>query len=105
MGVCKELEALPVNLKEKMIMDRNEYDWLFRLVLEEGMDSGVFNIQNVTVTTYLIIGALNWAPYWYKESGTMSKAEISLLVRNNLIRMVCVDKLNDWQEYKKLTSK
>lgn len=86
----QHLEALPVNVREQIVLDRNEYDSLFRIVLEEGMAKGTFIRQNVTVTTYLILGALNWVPYWYKEGGAMSKEEITSFMRNNILRMMGV---------------
>ena len=89
--LLQHLDALPTHFRDQMIRYHNDYDSLFRIVLKEGMNSNQFIKQDATIVTFLIIGTLNWVPYWYKEGGAMSKQEIILFIRSNLFRLIGVN--------------
>ena len=56
---------------------RDHFEALFRQVVSEGVDKGVFRSVDVPVFTRLLLGAHNWVGVWYKPSGRLNGAQIA----------------------------
>lgn len=69
--------ALSPRQRRTIIAMRDEYDALFRSILRAGVASGAFKPIDVKVVGFAIVGALNWMPHWFSQSGPMSKDEIA----------------------------
>lgn len=69
--------ALSPKQRRTIIAMRDEYDALFRSILRAGVASGAFTPIDVKITAFAIVGALNWMPHWFSQSGPMSKDEIA----------------------------
>ncbi|MDR5826279.1 TetR/AcrR family transcriptional regulator [Caballeronia sp. LP006] len=50
----------------RIIDMRDEYESLFRLVIEEGISQGVFKPANAKLIVKPLLGALNWTTLWYR---------------------------------------
>jgi len=46
---------------------------LYKNLLKEGALSGAFKMDDETVATFAILGAVSNVPYWFKPHGTLSK--------------------------------
>lgn len=88
--ILQHLESLPPRIKDIAVAGRNEYDKIFRTVLLEGMEKGCFRQQNPTITTYLILGSLNWIPHWFSSKGPLNKEDVAKFFVDNLLRVVKV---------------
>ncbi len=62
---------------QRVIIDkRNEYDETLRLVIQRGIDSGVFEQTDVKMASFAIASIIARARIWYKPGGPMSVEEI-----------------------------
>src|SRR6266852_8286522 len=72
-----ELEALsPAHLKA-VIVRRDEFDHGVRLVLEEGMATGVFAAGDPKLLAFALFGAVNWIPRWFNPDGPSTSQDIA----------------------------
>ncbi|MGE4239813.1 TetR/AcrR family transcriptional regulator [Ramlibacter sp.] len=73
-AIAPGLSLVAARLRPSLIASRNEYDDLFKSLLEAlPLPSGV----NRRLMRLQILGALNWTPYWYQEDRTHSPAQIA----------------------------
>ena len=72
-----EWKFLPEDLKNKMIARRDNYEGHFRRVIKQGMDKGVFEVEDFRVATLFILSALNWSYHWIKPEGALSLEALS----------------------------
>ena len=72
-----DLEALsPAHLKA-VIVRRDRFDRGIRQVLEEGMATGAFAPDDPKLTSFAVLGAVNWIPRWFNPKGPASSQEIA----------------------------
>ena len=72
-----ELEALsPAHLKA-VIVRRDEFDHGVRLVIEQGMATGVFAAGDPKLLAFALFGAVNWIPRWFNPDGASSSQQIA----------------------------
>lgn len=55
----------------------DKYVDLWTQILDEGSRTGEFTVQQPKIVALAILGACNWVYRWYRESGTLSPAEIA----------------------------
>ena len=64
-----DLEALtPAHLKA-VIVRRDRFDRGMRLILEEGIATGVFAPGDPKLVAFAMLGAVNWIPRWFNPDG------------------------------------
>jgi AcrR family transcriptional regulator len=57
---------------------RDTIDALYRDLVREGIDRGVFRADlDVKMTAYLLLSAVNWTYTWYRPGGSLSAAQIA----------------------------
>jgi len=56
---------------------RDRYENLYRHVIEEGVQSGVFAHADPKMAAVLILSTVNWLPQWYNPSGPLSPEEVA----------------------------
>jgi AcrR family transcriptional regulator len=56
---------------------RNNYEALFREILEEGQKQRLFRIKDVRVAARAMLGAINWFLRWYRSGGRLTVDEIA----------------------------
>jgi AcrR family transcriptional regulator len=54
-----------------------EIDQGIRRLLRDGIADGSIETPDVKMTAFALAGALNWIPHWYRESQSMSAAQIA----------------------------
>jgi hypothetical protein len=64
-------------LKVRHIGKRDEFEALWRQIIQEGVESGVFATVDIPITTFAILGVLNWTITWYQETGRYSADELA----------------------------
>ena len=69
-------EALSPPLLAKVIAKRDEFDRGMRMVIQQGMDEGLFTIADPKMVEFAIMGAVNWISKWFDPAGPMTSKEI-----------------------------
>ena len=70
---------------------RDRFELLWRDLIQEGRDQGVFNCSETDLVTRALLGVLNWTITWYRPGGVFSPAELAeqyadLFLRGLLVR-------------------
>lgn len=88
-----EHRSLEPGLHELHAQRRDRFEHLWRELLQEGLDSGVFCCIDPTLTTRALLGSMNWTITWFRADGSLNPREISdqyaqlflqgILVRDN----------------------
>ena len=55
---------------------RREYENIFRAIVQEGIEEGIFKPMDVKFTVLTLFSSLNWIYHWFKPSGKMNPKEI-----------------------------
>jgi len=74
-----EYRSLEPELRARHILRRDQFEDLWFTILKEGIDNGVFSIENPVLTTRAILGVLNWTTTWYHPGGALTTQQISSL--------------------------
>lgn len=76
-GALSQEYALPSNHMRNLIRIRDEYDGLLRKIIADGVRQGVFLDIDPKLTSYIIIGSVNYIQHWYLPHGKLTKEEIA----------------------------
>jgi TetR/AcrR family transcriptional regulator, cholesterol catabolism regulator len=80
-----DLEALsPAHLKA-VVHRRDRFDRGMRLIIEEGMATGVFAPGDPKLLGFAMLGALNWISRWFNPNGPSSSEDIATRFADYLI--------------------
>ncbi|WP_234553844.1 TetR/AcrR family transcriptional regulator [Thermus caliditerrae] len=72
-----EWKHLSPPLLEEARALRRRYEAGVQAVLQEGVDKGVFQVEDVRLATLFLLSALNWTYQWYRPDGPMPLEELS----------------------------
>ncbi|GAC1399168.1 MAG: TetR/AcrR family transcriptional regulator [Ktedonobacteraceae bacterium] len=56
---------------------RNTYEAYFRRVIEEGIQQGVFSVDDAALASIFVLSALNWTYQWFRPAGLMSIEQLA----------------------------
>jgi AcrR family transcriptional regulator len=68
-AVTLDLKELSPPLRRKIISKRDRFDRAVRRIIRDGIEQGVFRAVDPKVTTFAIMGGINWIPHWFNPSG------------------------------------
>jgi AcrR family transcriptional regulator len=72
-----DLEALtPTHLKA-VIVRRDRFEHGVREIVQEGMESGLFESGDPKLLAFALFGAVNWIPRWFNPNGPATSQEIA----------------------------
>jgi AcrR family transcriptional regulator len=72
-----EHRSLEDELRIKHNKRRDRYEFLWRQMIQEGVDQGVFRPIDVSIVTFAILGVQNWMITWFKVGGRYSALELA----------------------------
>ena len=75
-ALALEVATLSGLRRERVIRRRDAYEGMLRDIVAEGMRSGAFRSVDPRLTSFAILGAINWMARWYHEGGGRSAQEI-----------------------------
>jgi TetR/AcrR family transcriptional regulator, cholesterol catabolism regulator len=85
-----EHRALERRQHARHVPNRNKFEALWREVLVEGVEAGVFKCEDVPLATRALLGLMNWTITWYRPDGGKTIQQIaddySNLFLNGLLR-------------------
>ena len=69
---------------------RNQYEEIFRSIIKEGLENGIFRKTDENILVLTIFSSMNWIYEWYKPEGKLKHEEIadniSKIILNGLIK-------------------
>ena len=72
-----EHRSLDSDLHSRHIASRDRYENLWRDLIQEGIQSGVFRSCDPALTARSLLGVMNWTITWYRPGGPLSVKEIT----------------------------
>ncbi|MFN4032483.1 MAG: TetR/AcrR family transcriptional regulator [Fimbriimonadales bacterium] len=90
--VLREHHALPARKRKEIIAMRDRYEANYQRCIQEGIEQGIFEAQDVKMASYVVLGALNWIPNWYNPRGSLSKEQIGRMFAEQLVRGLMADR-------------
>ena len=85
-----EFRSLDPKLKELLASRREKFERLWREMIVEGNQMGVFNSVDPSLTGRAILGVINWTVTWYRKDGPRSANEIANLFADLLLKGLMV---------------
>jgi TetR/AcrR family transcriptional regulator, cholesterol catabolism regulator len=74
----REREAVKQRFRELIGFSPKEYERLWQQILREGVESGEFRADlDIPVTSYGLLGMLNWSYKWYDPQGRLRIGEVA----------------------------
>ena len=74
----REREAVKRRFREKIGFSPKEYYRCWQQILREGVENGEFRSDfDIQVTSYGLLGMLNWSCEWYDPQGRLSVQEVA----------------------------
>ena len=71
-----EVSALTPEHEAEVIAARDRYERALRDIVVRGQAAGAFRDVNPKITTFAILGAINWIARWYRPDGTIHTREL-----------------------------
>jgi AcrR family transcriptional regulator len=72
-----EHRSLDDELRIIHIHRRDRFEALWREIVQEGIDKGVFRKVDARLTSFAFLGLLNWMITWYRHDGSLSGVQIA----------------------------
>ena len=72
-----EYRSLEKGLYKRHIQKRDEFEEMWRGLVQEGVAAGFFETHSASMTVRAILGVLNWTITWYRPDGKLSGEEIA----------------------------
>ncbi len=86
-----EMRSLNPELKARQASRREKFERLWRDLIIEGRQQGVFTNIDPSLTGRAILGVMNWSVTWYRSNGPRSAKEIADLYADLLLHGLLVD--------------
>jgi AcrR family transcriptional regulator len=68
---------LPEPYRKEIISLRDNYQRNFISIIEEGVKKKVFEVKDIKIAAFCMLGAINWFLRWYSSEGRLSAEEIA----------------------------
>ena len=67
-----EWRFLSGEMRDEIIRQRDAYEAYFRETVRQGVDEGVFQVDDVKTASLFVLSALNWSYQWFDPLGELS---------------------------------
>jgi len=81
-----EVEALPPNLRGRIVAKRDRYERAVRRIVADGVRRRAFVACDPTLVARAVLGALNWTARWYRPEGPEPPATVADAFAEYLVR-------------------
>ena len=89
--VLMEEQALEPDDHAKLVRQRDRFERALRALVREGIEDGSVVPCDPKLAIFVILGAMNWVPKWFKPSGAWKPAQLTLALSQIFERVVVVD--------------
>ncbi len=76
--VLMEEQALEPNDRAKLVRQRDKFERALRSLVKEGIEDGSVVPCDPKLAIFVILGAMNWVPKWFKPSGTWKPEQLTV---------------------------
>ncbi|WP_274309137.1 TetR/AcrR family transcriptional regulator [Solibacillus daqui] len=73
---------------EPVLKLRKHYASLFDQVIEKGVATGEFHVDEPIIVRMIILGAMNWIQQWYSANGRLAKEELKQHFAEYIIKLL-----------------
>jgi AcrR family transcriptional regulator len=87
-----EIRSLDPELKARHASRRERFERLWRDLIIEGNQAGIFNCEDPSLTGRAILGVMNWSVTWYRSDGPRSAIEIANMFADLLLHGLLIHK-------------
>jgi AcrR family transcriptional regulator len=84
-----EYRSLEPEMRERHIPRRDRFEGLWRSLIQEGLEQGVFACSHPATSARALLGAMNWTITWYHPGGLRSAREIAGQYANLFLEGLC----------------
>ncbi|HYL69270.1 MAG TPA: TetR/AcrR family transcriptional regulator [Candidatus Limnocylindria bacterium] len=84
-ALTMDVQALSSLRRQKVIAKRDRFDRGIRRIIMAGIKTGAFRKADPKLTTFAILGSVNWIPYWFDPYGEANSVEIGEEFAEHLI--------------------
>ncbi len=77
--ITEQTDNLPMRNRETIKRRKKEVDTVLQKILQDGVSEGIFDIKDVQIASYAIIGLCGWAYHWYKPDRRLGSEQIAEL--------------------------
>ena len=75
--IFEQTSALDAATLNKLRRQKREFDQVLIDIIEEGVETGDFRIDDVRMASFTILGACFWVYHWYRSEGHRTPDEIA----------------------------
>ena len=72
-----EVDALPLDLRRRIVAKRDRYERAVRRVVRDGVRASAFRKCDPILVTRALLGACNWTTRWYRPGGRLTPQAIA----------------------------
>jgi len=72
-----EYRSLEPEFYARHIPHRDQFEGMWRDLLQAGVDDGTFRCENIPMTARGLLGEMNWSITWFRQDGKMSVEQIA----------------------------
>lgn len=90
-GAFKEHDVDYLARRALFFSRRDYFENLYRQVIQQGVDQGVFRAVDVPIFTKTLLGAHNWISVWYKSNGRLNGHQIAEAIADTFLRALEVN--------------
>lgn len=77
-----EYRSLEPDYHDRHIPRRDRFEQIWRDLIQEGMETGIFTCDHPSLSARALLGVLNWTVTWFRSDGPMSAEEIADQISN-----------------------
>lgn len=77
-----EHRSLDPQYHARHIPRRDRYELLWRFLIQQGLDAGVFCCADPSLAAKALLGVMNWTITWYRESGAFRPHDLAVQYSN-----------------------
>lgn len=74
-----------VKRRDAFFRQRDTFEHLFRVVVQEGVESGEFKSVDVPIFVKMLLGANNWVGVWYRPDGRLDGGGIAAQIADTFL--------------------
>jgi len=88
-----EHRSLEPQLQYRHIPRRDRFEALWRDIIQEGLEQGLFSCTDSGLASRSLLGVLNWTITWYRPNGTLAAGEIGEQFANLFLQGLMIRKV------------
>ena len=87
-----QTNSLPKKMRLEITRKKKEVERALQHILKEGVQQGCFDIKNLRITSFAILGLCNWTYHWYHPDGELTPKQIADIFIDFIDKSILVDK-------------